>query len=74
MPGYKIRVLIRSIDDEREWFDKEKDTVEIVGVMRSPEEDMKEVGKTIMEMLRKMVNEPSPDLSGEPRALSDFEE
>lgn len=57
MAEFKIRVLIRDIDDEREWLDELENTEEIVGIMRADTEDKKEVCRTIMKMLNTMVNE-----------------
>ena len=56
MPTYKIRVLIRDIEDERVWFDKGGDTQEIVGTFMSDAENKEEAAAYIMGLLDKMVN------------------
>ncbi len=56
MHEYKIRVLVRNIEDEREWLDKGADTTEIKGVFSSEEGDRTKVTAKIMEAIRSLVD------------------
>lgn len=57
MPIYKIRVLIRDMEDERDWFDKGADTQEIVGFFESDAKDRTQAASYIMGLLKEMVDD-----------------